>query len=197
MNIKNRKQKGFTLSQSKGFTHTNSDKSLGGFTIIEVLIVLAIAGLIMLIVFLAVPALQRNSRNTQYRAEATRLLSVTTEWINNNNGIVPAASGCITSADPPVIGNCAFATTPNNAQVIWQLSNNRNITAFTIGAPNTAATITPLLTTAFLTSGVICGAVAGLTHTVVIVPLPSPRVLTLVYAVENQAGAVVPQCTSS
>ncbi|MDQ3065292.1 MAG: prepilin-type N-terminal cleavage/methylation domain-containing protein, partial [bacterium] len=31
-----------------------------GFTIIEVLIVLAIAGLIMLIVFLAVPALQRN-----------------------------------------------------------------------------------------------------------------------------------------
>jgi prepilin-type N-terminal cleavage/methylation domain-containing protein len=31
-----------------------------GFTIIEVLIVLAIAGVIMVIVFLAVPALQRN-----------------------------------------------------------------------------------------------------------------------------------------
>jgi prepilin-type N-terminal cleavage/methylation domain-containing protein len=31
-----------------------------GFTIIEVLIVLAIAALILLIVFLAVPALQRN-----------------------------------------------------------------------------------------------------------------------------------------
>jgi prepilin-type N-terminal cleavage/methylation domain-containing protein len=30
-----------------------------GFTIIEVMIVLAIAGLIMLVVFLAVPALQR------------------------------------------------------------------------------------------------------------------------------------------
>lgn len=30
-----------------------------GFTIVEVMIVLAIAGLIMLIVFLAIPALQR------------------------------------------------------------------------------------------------------------------------------------------
>jgi prepilin-type N-terminal cleavage/methylation domain-containing protein len=35
-----------------------------GFTIIEVMIVLAIAGLILLIVFLAVPALEREARNT-------------------------------------------------------------------------------------------------------------------------------------
>jgi prepilin-type N-terminal cleavage/methylation domain-containing protein len=38
-------------------------KKADGFTIIEVMIVLAIAGLIMLVVFLAVPSLQRNSRN--------------------------------------------------------------------------------------------------------------------------------------
>jgi prepilin-type N-terminal cleavage/methylation domain-containing protein len=43
----------------------NLKKRNEGFTIIEVMIVLAIAGLIMLVVFLAVPALQRNSRNTQ------------------------------------------------------------------------------------------------------------------------------------
>ena len=42
----------------------NLKKRNQGFTIIEVMIVLAIAGLIMLIVFLAVPALQRNQRNT-------------------------------------------------------------------------------------------------------------------------------------
>ena len=41
-----------------------------GFTIIEVLIVLAIAGLILLIVFLAIPALQRNSRNTQRKNDS-------------------------------------------------------------------------------------------------------------------------------
>ena len=36
-----------------------------GFTIIEVMIVLALAGILMLVVLLAVPALQRNSRNFQ------------------------------------------------------------------------------------------------------------------------------------
>lgn len=59
-----------------------------GFTIIEVLIVLAIAGLIMLIVFLAVPALQRNSRNTQRTNDASRVSAAVTECLNNNNGSV-------------------------------------------------------------------------------------------------------------
>lgn len=57
-----------------------------GFTIIEVLIVLAIAGLIMLIVFLAVPALRRNQQNTTMRSEASRILSIATEFESNANG---------------------------------------------------------------------------------------------------------------
>jgi prepilin-type N-terminal cleavage/methylation domain-containing protein len=60
-----------------------------GFTIIEVLIVLAIAGLILLIVFLAVPALQRNSRNTQRKDDVSRIGSAVQEFINNNNGSTP------------------------------------------------------------------------------------------------------------
>lgn len=67
-------------------------KKSEGFTIIEVLIVLAIAGLIMLIVFLAVPALQRNSRNTQYRNEASAYAGAVAEWSNNNNGKGPASA---------------------------------------------------------------------------------------------------------
>lgn len=66
-------------------------KNTEGFTIIEVLIVLAIGGLIMLIVFLAVPALQRNSRNTQRRNDVSSLLGAYAEEINNNNGTVPAS----------------------------------------------------------------------------------------------------------
>ena len=62
-----------------------------GFTIIEVLIVLAIAGLIMLIVFLAVPALQRNARNTSRKSDASSLASALSEYINNNNGQLPAS----------------------------------------------------------------------------------------------------------
>ena len=57
-----------------------------GFTIIEVLIVLAIAGLILLIVFLAVPALQRNARNTQRTDDVARVLGAAQEVLNNNNG---------------------------------------------------------------------------------------------------------------
>ena len=57
-----------------------------GFTIIEVMIVLAIAGLIMLIVFLAVPALQRNSRNTQRSNDAARTVAAINECSTNNNG---------------------------------------------------------------------------------------------------------------
>lgn len=57
-----------------------------GFTIIEVLIVLAIAGLIMLIVFLAVPQLRRSQQNTQIRNEASRILTAATEFESNSNG---------------------------------------------------------------------------------------------------------------
>lgn len=61
-----------------------------GFTIIEVLIVLAIAGLILLIVFLAVPALQRNSRNTAIKNDATNVVGGIGEFQGANNGTLPS-----------------------------------------------------------------------------------------------------------
>lgn len=67
-----------------------------GFTIIEVLIVLAIAGLIMLVVFLAVPALQRNARNNTRTSEASRISAALTDCLANRNGTV---SGCDTTAE--------------------------------------------------------------------------------------------------
>jgi prepilin-type N-terminal cleavage/methylation domain-containing protein len=70
---------------------SNIKKRNEGFTIIEVMIVLAIAGLIMLIVFLAVPALQRNSRNTQAKNAASAVLATVNEFQNNNNGQNPTA----------------------------------------------------------------------------------------------------------
>jgi prepilin-type N-terminal cleavage/methylation domain-containing protein len=68
-----------------------------GFTIIEVMIVLAIAGLIMLIVFLAVPALQRNSRNTARRTDSGRIGTASTNFAANNNGSLPSTSADVTS----------------------------------------------------------------------------------------------------
>jgi len=45
-----------------------------GFTIIEVVLVLAIAGLIFLVVFLALPALQRSQRDSQRRTDLGRFI---------------------------------------------------------------------------------------------------------------------------
>ena len=72
-------------------------KTEKGFTIIEVLIVLAIAGLIMLIVFLAVPALQRNSRNTQRKNDVSALLGAVNEYTSNHSGSLPPASSDVTA----------------------------------------------------------------------------------------------------
>lgn len=63
-----------------------------GFTIIEVLIVLAIAGLIMLIVFLAVPALQRNSRNTSIKNDAQLFAGAVGDHRANYNGTTPTVT---------------------------------------------------------------------------------------------------------
>ena len=53
------------------------------------MIVLAIAGLILAIVFIAVPALQRNSRDAQRRADISALQSAVATFVGNNNGQIP------------------------------------------------------------------------------------------------------------
>jgi prepilin-type N-terminal cleavage/methylation domain-containing protein len=76
-----------------------STKNQQGFTIIEVLIVLAIAGVIMAIVFLAIPTLQRNSRNTQRRSDVAHLASLVSEYEANNVGSLPTAIGNLNLAN--------------------------------------------------------------------------------------------------
>lgn len=61
-----------------------------GFTIIEVVLVLAIAGLIFLVVFLALPALQRSQRDSQRRSDLGRMLAQLETYASNNNGAYPA-----------------------------------------------------------------------------------------------------------
>ncbi|HEU5004981.1 MAG TPA: type II secretion system protein [Candidatus Saccharimonadales bacterium] len=65
-------------------------KGQSGFTIIEVTIVLAIAGLIMAIVFVAVPALERSARNTQRKNDASNLSGLVSEYASNHAGVLPA-----------------------------------------------------------------------------------------------------------
>ncbi len=89
-----------------------------GFTIIEVLIVLAIAGLIMLIVFLAIPALQRNQRNNARNSDASRIAAAITECLANRNGSTgTTGNGC------GVPGNIQYGTTSQLTSVTYSGSN--------------------------------------------------------------------------
>lgn len=60
-----------------------------GFTIIEVVLVLAIAGLIFLVVFLALPALQRGQRDTQRKQDLGKVMSQVTSYQSNTQGSLP------------------------------------------------------------------------------------------------------------
>ncbi len=62
-----------------------------GFTIIEVMVVLTVAALIMLIVFLAIPQLNRNQRNTRRKDITNRLKSEIENYASNNGGALPTA----------------------------------------------------------------------------------------------------------
>lgn len=59
-----------------------------GFTIIEVVLVLAIAGLIFLMVFVALPALQRSQRDAQRRNDMARIVAALENKRVNNGGIL-------------------------------------------------------------------------------------------------------------
>jgi type II secretory pathway pseudopilin PulG len=58
-----------------------------------VVLVLAIAGLIFLMVFIALPALQRSQRNTQREDDLARFITASNDYQTNNNGKTPFESG--------------------------------------------------------------------------------------------------------
>lgn len=156
----------------------NLKKSEKGFTIIEVLIVLAIAGLIMVVVFLAVPALQRNQRNSTYRTEANNISSAYQEVSSNKNGAVLTASGS--------------GTANSDAAKVLSSSNAKSITTVTIEAE--AGTTTPANNTydrAVIRTGAKCTAPDG--HGT---DPGSTRQIAILFNVETSGGSQA-QCINS
>lgn len=72
---------------NKQYKKSDSSK---GFTIIEVVLVLAIAGLIFLMVFIALPALQRGQRDAQRKSDLTRVTVQLSSYTNSSRGAIPA-----------------------------------------------------------------------------------------------------------
>ena len=182
-------------------------KTIGaGFTIIEVMIVLAIAALILLIVFLAVPALQRNSRNTQYRSEAARILGGANELVANSSGNVPTTNSICSGTGGGSV-NCDYAgtiPTPNDAQKIWQNANKpsniSNITALRVVVTATSSNTVTNTTLANLyighSCGTVSGAVANLNNSSANPPPPA-KSMALVFAIEAAGGTFIAQCQPS
>ncbi len=153
----------------------NNTKTQKGFTIIEVLIVLAIAGLILLIVFLAVPALQRNARNTGRKNDIARIGGAATEYLSNNNGKLPTV-GSATDRDAIVksagtLGQYDFTGVATNLSIV--------------GSGSAAVTVVDEAKIAVQAACSTNGAtVAGTT-----------RQMALQYAVENGGGNTTSVCT--
>ena len=71
----------------------NNTQTKDGFTIIEVMLVLAIAGLIFLMIFIAWPALSRTQRDSQRRDDISVLLKKVKDYQTNNRGALPTGEG--------------------------------------------------------------------------------------------------------
>lgn len=98
----------------------NVQRKEKGFTIIEVVLVLAIAGLIFLMVFIALPALQRSQRDSARKSEVGTVASAITSYQSNNRGSSPSA----TQIGEYITGNSSATldsgTTINVAKTVYQ-----------------------------------------------------------------------------
>lgn len=72
-----------------------------GFTLIEIVLVLAIAGLILVIVFLAVGGAQRSRRDAQRKSDAARVSALVTQLASNRNGTLPTVAEVNTAFNTP------------------------------------------------------------------------------------------------
>ncbi|HSX34015.1 MAG TPA: type II secretion system protein [Candidatus Saccharimonadales bacterium] len=154
----------------------HKSKKEQGFTIIEVLIVLAIAGLILLVVFLAVPALQRNSRNTQRKDDVARVGSAVQEFINNNAGTLPVAGDSATVRN--LVGTLAYYSSAN--------------VSVAGTAPSTATNDTTTDTVKIYTGGK-CTTMTGGRG---VISSGNSRTIAMTYSTET-AGAAALLCTDS
>ncbi len=100
-----------------------------GFTIVETLIVLVIAGMMLLIVFDAIPALGRSSRNNQRKQDIQAILGVVSNYELNNSGNFPYCgyspySSCFGTTPSSLLyyieGRLVYYTKTNQVIIRWQ-----------------------------------------------------------------------------
>jgi len=99
-----------------------------GFTLIEVVLVMAIAGLILVIVFLAVQGAQRSRRDNARKHDAARMLAAVESCAGNQNGSYTSPVNC--SGDNPLLtattGTPYFSPNVNPDGTAYQIGTADN-----------------------------------------------------------------------
>lgn len=152
-------------------------KDQKGFTIIEVLIVLAIAGLILLVVFLAVPALQRSGRNTTIKNDAQAVAGGISDFASNNGGVVPtkaAGNNGVWTFQTATIANGGTAKLQGTTTV----QGSTTAATFAVTTPATTNAANPSAGAIYVDSGESCQSSAG-------APTKSTRAFAVYYWTET------------
>lgn len=110
--------------------NTQHKQQTKGFTIIEVVLVLAIAGLIFLMVFVALPALQRGQRDVQRKQDLSRVQVQMTNYLSSTRGAVPTSAdglgnfvrGFLKGSDSTVAGDDYKDPNGNNYTVRYRVT---------------------------------------------------------------------------
>lgn len=124
----------------------SKQQNVKGFTIIEVVLVLAIAGLIFLMVFVALPALQGGQRDTARKSDVSNVAAGVTSFSNNNRGKFPTSAELQTQLGQTGTG---ANTTFNNVST--------NTTSVTVSTGATSVADAAIL----VIKGVKCGTVSA------------------------------------
>ena len=122
----------------------NRTQNIKGFTIIEVVLVLAIAGLIFLMVFIALPALQAGQRDTARKSDVANIASAVSNYSGNNRGAFPTTAQIQTSATN-VSNNIAkvIVNTTSGAQTIGAVAGNADTGTTAVGVQSGLIVVTP------------------------------------------------------
>ena len=135
-----------------------------GFTIIEVLIVLAIAALILLVVFLAVPGLQRSQTNNAIKNDATHIATAFTNYYSNNNSAWPTTTANITTIVNDTAGISKLMGATTNVKTATTMPTTLASNNWYYITDNTAYTTPPTANGTYATiaqQGVTCASTYG------------------------------------
>lgn len=109
-----------------------------GFTIIEVVLVIAIAGLIFLMVFIALPALQSGQRDQARKTDVGSVATAVSNYTANNRGVFPTTAQLASYAKDISTNSTAPTVVPFAATVSVQQSEVKVVQKARCGATGAA-----------------------------------------------------------